>query len=294
MGTPGTRSARSPRRRLERGKEWLAQAEERHTAVRLAVELVRRDRAASGSVLAAALAARIFLWALPFALLATAVLGFLGAGSDALDSLSGWLLPDPELREQLGRAAEQAEEGRYVTANLGVALLVIASVSLGRTMDGVVTGVWGLSRPGTGARLRRAARYSGTLVGIAATHVAALAVPSGPAAGALAAAVTFCMFVLLARAMLGVDGTGRSAGAARGAVLVATGLEAMRLVGFYYLPHKLQRSSELYGTLGVAAALLLWLTILARLVVLGHVLNAWHCSPTSTAPPARTRAQDVA
>lgn len=62
--------------------------------------------------------------------------------------------------------------------------------------------------------------------------------------------------------------------AAQGAVLVAAGVEAMRLVGFYYLPHKLQRSSELYGTLGIAAALLLWLAILARLIVLGNVLNA--------------------
>jgi hypothetical protein len=88
VGTPGTSSARSARRRLEQGRQRLLQAEERHAAVRLAVELARRDRAASGSVLAAALAARIFLWALPFALLATAVLGFLGAGSDALARLS--------------------------------------------------------------------------------------------------------------------------------------------------------------------------------------------------------------
>ena len=88
MGTPGTGSARSPRRRLEQGRQRLSQAEERHAAFRFAVELARRDRAASGSVLAAALAARIFLWALPFALLATAVLGFLGAGSDALARLS--------------------------------------------------------------------------------------------------------------------------------------------------------------------------------------------------------------
>jgi uncharacterized BrkB/YihY/UPF0761 family membrane protein len=57
--------------------------------------------------------------------------------------------------------------------------------------------------------------------------------------------------------MLGIDGGGRSAGSAWGAVLVATGLEAMRLIGFCYLPHKLERSSELYGTLGVAVALLL-------------------------------------
>jgi uncharacterized BrkB/YihY/UPF0761 family membrane protein len=75
---------------------------------------------------------------------------------------------------------------------------------------------------------------------------------------------------------------------------VAAGLEAMRLIGFYYLPHKLERSSELYGTLGVAAALLLWLTILARLIVLGHVLNAWHGAQTSTAPPALTPTRDVA
>jgi hypothetical protein len=94
----------------------------------------------------------------------------------SIRATSKWLLPDPALRDQLARAAEQAEQGRYVTASVGVALLIVATVGLGRAMDGVVAGVWGLSQPGMGGRLRRAARYSGALVGVAATHVAALAV----------------------------------------------------------------------------------------------------------------------
>lgn len=48
----------------------------------------------------------------------------------------------------------------------------------------------------------------------------------------------------------------------------------MRLAAVLHLPSKLARASHLYGTLGVAAALLVWLPLFARLFVFGQVLNA--------------------
>jgi uncharacterized BrkB/YihY/UPF0761 family membrane protein len=268
VATSDTRSAR-----LDRSRQRLADAERRHGAVRLAAELARRDRAAFGSVLAAALAARIFLWALPFALLSTAVLGFLGTGSDPLLRLTDRVVEDPELRAQLASFAKQAEQGRYVTAAVGLVLLVLATVALARTLDGVAAGVWGEPRAGGRARLWRMARYTAALAGIAAINAAGAVLRGGPVPAVVTAVVSFALFVLLAGTMLGAYAV-RGRTLAQGALLVAAGLEAMRLIGFYYLPRKLERSTELYGGLGVAAALLLWLTILARLIVLGHVLDA--------------------
>jgi membrane protein len=46
-----------------------------------------------------------------------------------------------------------------------------------------------------------------------------------------------------------------------------------------YLPSRIARASQLYGTLGIAAALLVWLALIARLVVLGQVLNAVLAEP---------------
>jgi len=59
-----------------------------------------------------------------------------------------------------------------------------------------------------------------------------------------------------------------------GAVLVALGVQAMHLVVALYLGPKLGRSSELYGALGVATVILLWLYITARLLTASAFLNA--------------------
>ncbi len=59
-----------------------------------------------------------------------------------------------------------------------------------------------------------------------------------------------------------------------GAVLGATGVLVMHLVTVYYLAGKIEHASEMYGALGAAAAILLWLSIFARLMIVGAGLNA--------------------
>jgi uncharacterized BrkB/YihY/UPF0761 family membrane protein len=59
-----------------------------------------------------------------------------------------------------------------------------------------------------------------------------------------------------------------------GALLIAVGMEGLHLVAVLYLPGKLARASQLYGALGVAASVLVWLALIARLMVFGQVLNA--------------------
>ena len=59
-----------------------------------------------------------------------------------------------------------------------------------------------------------------------------------------------------------------------GAVLVALGTEAIHVAVVVYLAPKIGRSSELYGALGAATVILLWLYLLARLMVAAAFLNA--------------------
>ena len=59
-----------------------------------------------------------------------------------------------------------------------------------------------------------------------------------------------------------------------GAVLVALGTEVIHLVVVLYLVPKLGHSSELYGALGSATVILLWLYLIARLLVAAAFLNA--------------------
>ena len=59
-----------------------------------------------------------------------------------------------------------------------------------------------------------------------------------------------------------------------GAVLVAVGAQLISLAVVFYFAPKIGRSSELYGTLGTASVLLVWLYLVARLITSGAFLNA--------------------
>jgi uncharacterized BrkB/YihY/UPF0761 family membrane protein len=59
-----------------------------------------------------------------------------------------------------------------------------------------------------------------------------------------------------------------------GALLIAGGVIVMRLVTVLYLLNRIESSSELYGGLGAAAGILLWLYLIGRLIVGAAVLNA--------------------
>ncbi len=52
-----------------------------------------------------------------------------------------------------------------------------------------------------------------------------------------------------------------------GAVLVAVGLQCLSLFTIYYLADRAERATSLYGAIGVALTLLLWLYIISRLLV---------------------------
>jgi uncharacterized BrkB/YihY/UPF0761 family membrane protein len=59
-----------------------------------------------------------------------------------------------------------------------------------------------------------------------------------------------------------------------GALLVGVGMGALNLVSVYWLSHRIQSASQLYGSLGVAAAILAWLYLVGRFIVASAMLNA--------------------
>jgi membrane protein len=59
------------------------------------------------------------------------------------------------------------------------------------------------------------------------------------------------------------------------ALLAAVAFEVLKVVGTYVVPRYVASSSELYGTIGVVFAILLWLLVLGRVVVYVAVLEAW-------------------
>jgi uncharacterized BrkB/YihY/UPF0761 family membrane protein len=59
-----------------------------------------------------------------------------------------------------------------------------------------------------------------------------------------------------------------------GGITIGLGLQVIHLVNVYFISYRISRSSETYGALGVAAALLLSLFLIGRLFVAGVILNA--------------------
>ena len=59
-----------------------------------------------------------------------------------------------------------------------------------------------------------------------------------------------------------------------GALLFAVGAEVLHIATVVWFPHHLESKSDVYGTLGVSLALLLWAYLLGRLITLAAVLNA--------------------
>ncbi len=250
----------------------------------------RRDRRIGGTLLATALAFRIFIWLLPCTLLICALLGFSVSGKSSVGSLSGRAGLSPLTANLLDQVANQARGGRSVTAALGLVLLAFSGAGLARAMDGVRIRVWGpFERRGIRPAVIRAAAYSGLLLSVIVFNagVGLLRASTG-LPGVLMSLAAVALFVVVGVFML-ASGLPYWRAALPGAVVFALGIELLRLLSTYYLPVRLERATQLYGALGMAAAVLIWLTLLARLIVFGHVLNAvlWQHKTDRDHPPAR-------
>jgi uncharacterized BrkB/YihY/UPF0761 family membrane protein len=70
--------------------------------------------------------------------------------------------------------------------------------------------------------------------------------------------------------------------------LFAVGLAVLHFATVFYLAPKLARAPALYGSLGTAATLLVWLFIGSRIVVASAFLNAtlWRRNGEATETPA--------
>jgi membrane protein len=58
------------------------------------------------------------------------------------------------------------------------------------------------------------------------------------------------------------------------AIIGAFALEVLKVLGAYVVPHYVTTSSELYGTLGVVFAILLWLLVFGRVAVYVAIIEA--------------------
>lgn len=237
-----------------------------------------RDRDRAGFLLAGALAYRLFLWLLPFTLVIVGGLGFLEAAShDEPSKLADNLGVVGLASKSVSEAATDTEHTRYIVLLIGIFALYLASLGAIKAFRAVSALAWGIP---AGPIRRKPLAVLGCL-GIIAAFLAVTVVGTAirhesPGLGAIVTIMIGIAYVWLA--FLGLWVLPRPpvpwTSVLPGAIAFGLGLQAIHLINVYFISYRISTSSETYGALGVAAALLLSLFLLGRLFVFAVMLNA--------------------
>jgi uncharacterized BrkB/YihY/UPF0761 family membrane protein len=279
-GTAGSRQGLTHRIKgwIHTGQQRLEASRTTSRGVDAAVVVQDRDRSVAGNLLACAIAYRLFLWLLPFALLLAAVLGFVQAsGSQGPEHLGDNLALGRSVVSVVADAAEQAERSRWIVLVLALVAMYSAGGAGAKTFTAVHGLAWGMPV----RRPRKSARASAAFTGAALVTLllvvgAQYLRKEAPGLGLLAALTIVVVYGALWTAIstLLPHGDAPWTRLVPGALFLGLATQLMHLVTTYYLAGKIDSASELYGGLGVAATVLLGLYLVARLIVAAAVINA--------------------
>lgn len=261
----------------ERAREYAEDARARSPLVALGFDVYDRDRRHLGGLLSGALAYRFFLWLLPFTLLFVGALGAVTAAvGETPDELSDDLGLQGTLADLMRDAAEQ--RGWWIALIIGLFGTAYAGLGAVRSLRIAHAAAWGV-RPERAARPAAGSAWLFVVVvlALAATAFATyLRERSGLVGGLVTVAGLWVLYFVIALRLSEVlphrDVSRRAL--VPGAVLVAVGVQGLHLFTAYYLAGSADRATSVYGAIGAALVILLWLFIMARLIIGGAVLNA--------------------
>jgi uncharacterized BrkB/YihY/UPF0761 family membrane protein len=246
----------------------------RYHQVDVALRTWERDVEAGGSLMAAALAFRLFLWTLPAALFTVGLLGFTFDENDPgadIEGVKGYTMATVQ------QAAAQAHRSRWLLVIVGGILLLYMSYTLTKTVVVATALIW--NRPMRS--VHRPLRAVGVMLAAMTIAIALAALGSylrgvSPGLGLVATLVTAGLWGVmwwLASYLLPHADNLPWWGLIPGAVFLGIGTQLLHLATVYYFGVKLGNASELYGPLGVAATLLLWAYVVSRLVLTSAMIN---------------------
>ena len=262
--------------RAEEAQRWVERTRARSPLVARGFDIADRDRARLGGLLAGAVAYRFFLWLLPFGLMLVGVLGAVTElNPEAVHEASDAVGLQGLLAGVLQDAAR--ENGWWYAILIGLFGTLYAGIGAVRALRVTHAAAWAVPVE----KMRSPLKASGALVCVA---IGLLAIAwlvawvrdrsggGGLLATLLMVTVYFVLWLRVSVRLPRRDVPVRAL--VPGAVLVAVGIEALHLFTVYFLAAKAERATSVYGTIGAALTLLLWLFIVARLIVAAAVTNA--------------------
>jgi uncharacterized BrkB/YihY/UPF0761 family membrane protein len=277
--------------RLARGRQWAtalelrrdhlakrAEAERRlHPSVDAVYEMVDRDAEVGGGIIACALAYRLFIWLLPLALVVVAGLGIAAdASSGSPEEAAASLGFEGLVTSSIANAAESPN--RWYALLIGIPILVWATRSLLRALVGAHRLVWrdvraAAAKPTIVRSLEFLAILLGfSLVSAIAGAARAWSTAPGVVVTVLAIVPYAGLWLLLSLRLPHRDAPWQAL--IPGAFLYGVGTELIHAVIAYAITPWALAKQGTYGALGLAAALLVSLFLISRLIVGSAVVNA--------------------
>jgi uncharacterized BrkB/YihY/UPF0761 family membrane protein len=261
------------------GERALAWGVDRVRGVECGVEAYARERRAGGALLAGGLAYRLFFWLLPLGLLVAAVLSFWQrSDEDSIDDAARSIGMGAAAAHSASEAIASSSSSRWYFLAAGILFTAYFSLAVVRALRLAHALAWGVPfgrvrRPFAGLIL-----FNGLAIGLMLASAATAWLRNE--FGVWGLGLTLSMLAVYAAVALWVmwllphDDDVPLQALLPGATLVALGTEAIHVFVVLYLAPRLGRSSELYGSLGAATVILLWLYITARLIIAAAFLNA--------------------
>jgi uncharacterized BrkB/YihY/UPF0761 family membrane protein len=276
---PGRGPIARARRTAARAQARLERERERRYIVALGFVILNRSRQTAASVLAGALAFRLFLTLLPLSLVAVVGLGLLrSAGGDPSQAVKQFGIKGV-LASSINHTASFSDPGRTVVLLLGVIGLLGGARTTAATLRAIHALAWGIPI----ARWRRSGLAGMIFLGgvVIAFMLGGLATRARSEAGLVLGLGASSLLALVAGSawfgaswLLPHPDDVRWPALLPGAIVVGIGFAVLQAVTANWVGPKLQHQSALYGSLAVSFVVLGWLYVVGRLMVAAPLLNA--------------------
>ena len=298
VSNPGPVSRRAAiKARLDEMHDRVEQTREKVPAVDAAFAVRENSERMAGSLLASAIAYRLFLWLLPLTLILASVLGFVQSGGGDTAEVSRDLGLSTYVASTVSDAASQAERSRWVILFVAAVALYSASSAGARALRALHQLAWGIPIDRGMSAVRGAAGFlmftlGAIVVGGATAWVRTRSSAMGLGATVVSVLLFAALWLVASMFLPHADAPWNAL--IPGAIVVGAGVQILHLITVYYISGKLKSSSQLYGALGSAAAVLLWMYFIGYIIVAAATVNAtlWNrrMLPGVSEQPAAERA----
>ena len=249
-----------------------------HSIVSRLRAMYQRYNEVNGRANAAAITLYGFLALFALCALAVAIAGFLSTGNDHVaEDIVSFLGVQGDAARTVTDAVETAQHSAKVASVVGIVGLVWVGSSFAVAIASAYNVAWGVPARVSRERLVGLGWLAGGAVLLAIGSFVTAGFAALPALVApLVLAVSLFVNTLLWLWTSWILPNRRVPWKALlpGALVGAVGLEVLKIAGVYVVPLLVKRSSAVYGTIGTVFALLAWLWVLGRLVVLVTLIES--------------------